>query len=214
MIITWYGQSCFKIQSGSASLVFDPFKKSIGLTLPKIEAQLVLVSHNHPDHNNTAAIKGDPFIINSPGEYELKRIRVRGINSYHDAVDGKERGLNIIYTVKMEDINLAHFGDLGQTQLTEKQLDAIGIIDILMIPVGGVYTINSDQAVNVINQIEPRIVIPMHYKIKGLKPKLDAVTNFLKELGEAGLRAEDKLVLKKKNLPTPEEKMKIVLLKT
>lgn len=213
MIITWYGQSCFKVQSGQDTVVIDPFDKSIGLTPPKFEAQLVLSTHEHPDHNNISTIKGDYFVIDGPGEYEYKGIRVNGIRSYHDNEEGKERGLNTIYVIRFEDILLAHLGDLGQEKLNETQIETIGDVDILMVPVGGNFTIDGEKALDIINQIEPRIAIPMHYKVKGLKPKLESVDGFLKAIGKTDLSPEEKLTIKKKDLPDPEAKTEIVLLK-
>jgi L-ascorbate metabolism protein UlaG (beta-lactamase superfamily) len=216
MVITWYGQSCFKIQSGQTVLIIDPFDKKIGLTPPKLEAQMVLVTHEHYDHNNVGVIKGSPFIIDSPGEYEVGGVRVRGIFSYHDTVDndkGDKREPNTIYTIRVEGIVLAHLGDLGQTQLTEEQLDALGEVDILMVPVGGTYTIGAKEAVEIIGQIEPKITIPMHYNVDGLKIKLAGVDRFLKELGQKDLKPQEKLTVKQNNLPDPEEKMEVVVLK-
>jgi L-ascorbate metabolism protein UlaG (beta-lactamase superfamily) len=213
MIITWYGQSCFRVQSGQTTIVIDPFDKSIELTPPKFEAQLVLVTHNHPDHNNISTIKGDYFVINGPGEYEYKGTRVSGIRSYHDNSHGEEAGLNTIYIINFEDIILVHLGDLGQDKLDEAQLEAMGEVDIVMVPVGGDSTIDGEKALDVINQIEPKIAIPMHFKTKGSKSKLDSVDNFLKTIGSTGLKAEEKLTIKKKDLPDPEGKMEVVLLK-
>ena len=213
MVINWYGQSCFKIQSGSTTLVIDPFEKKLGLTPPKFEAQIVLITHEHFDHNNVKDIKGEPFIIDGPGEYEYKGVKVWGIFSYHDDKEGKERGTNTIYKIQMEDIVLAHLGDLGQPQLTEQQLDALGEVDILMVPVGGTYTIDGATAVEIINQLQPRIAIPMHYKIKGLAVKLDSVDSFLKEIGKIDVEKIEKLTIKRKNLPDIEDKMEVVVFK-
>ncbi|MEX0877753.1 MAG: MBL fold metallo-hydrolase [Candidatus Spechtbacterales bacterium] len=213
MVITWYGQSCFKIQSGQLTVVIDPFDKSIGLTPPKFEAQMVLTTHDHFDHNNISTIKGDYFVVDGPGEYEYGGIRVRGIRSYHDNSGGEERGLNTIYVVTIEDINLLHMGDIGQDKLTEEQLDVIGEVDILMVPVGGNFTVDGEKALDISNQVEPKIVIPMHYKLKGLKPGLDDVSGFLKAIGKTDVTAEEKLTIKKKDLPDPENKMEVVVLK-
>lgn len=210
MVITWYGQSCFRVQSGPTTIIIDPFQKAIGLNPPKIEAQLVLVTHDHRDHNNVGTIKGSPFIIDGPGEYEYQGIRIRGIEAYHDNTEGKERGLNTIYTVTLEGFTLAHLGDLGQLQLSEKQLDRIGGVDVLMIPVGGFFTIDASQSPEIIGQLDPKIVIPMHYKVKGLTIKLEEVSAFLKEIGQPDVGAQEKFTLKKGALP--QEKMEVVVL--
>ena len=170
---------------------------------------MVLVSHQHYDHNNVADANPEAFIIKNPGEYEKQGIAVHGILSYHDKSEGKERGSNTIYIIKAEEMTLCHLGDLGQEKLTDEQIEAIGDVDILMIPVGGTYTINYKEAVGVISQIEPKIIVPMHYKIPDLKVDLDGVDKFVKELGLTSEKI-DKLKIAKKNLPT--EEMKLVIL--
>lgn len=210
MVITWYGQSCFKIQSGEVVLFTDPFDKEIGLTPPRGQANVVTVSHNHYDHNNREALSGEPLIVDGPGEYEIKGVEVKGIFSFHDDKEGKERGANTIYVIEMEGIKIGHLGDLGQAKLTAEQVEQIDGVDILMVPVGGTNTIDGETAVDIINQIEPRLVIPMHYKIPGLSLKADGVDVFLKEMGIAKKETVDKLTIKKKDLP--EEDMEIVVM--
>lgn len=212
MIITWQGHSCFKIQdkqgSEGVTLVTDPFDKEIGLKIPNFEADIVTISHDHSDHNNVKAIKGNPFLVNSPGEYDLKNVLIEGVDSYHDEEDGEKRGKNIIYRIEMEDISITHLGDLGHV-LDSSQLEKLTGTDILLIPVGGGYTLDAKKAVEVISQIEPRIVIPMHYKVEGLKIEIDPLEKFIKELGiEASY--EDKLKISKKDLP--QEDMELVVL--
>ncbi len=210
MVINWYGQSCFRLQSGKLTLFIDPFAKSIGLQPPRGEADLVMVTHDHPDHNNVGALSGDFFLIDGPGEYEAKGVRILGIQCFHDMKNGAERGLNTIYRFEVEDMTFVHCGDLGQKELTSEQLEALGDVDVLMIPVGSVYTIDGKQAAKIVNQIEPKLVIPMHYKIPGLSVKLEDASEFLKELGYEG-SAVDKLTLKQKDLS--EEHMQIIVMK-
>jgi L-ascorbate metabolism protein UlaG (beta-lactamase superfamily) len=211
MVITWYGQSCFKVQNGETVIICDPFSKEIGLVPPRGQAHLVTISHQHLDHNNSESLSGEPLIINGPGEYEVKGVNIQGILSYHDDKEGKDRGTNTIYLIEVEGIKICHLGDLGQKKLTDEQVEEIDEVDILMIPVGGVYTIDGEQAVEIINQIEPRIVIPMHYKIPGLNVKLDNVEVFLKEMGASKKVPQDKLTVKKKDLP--EEETEVVVMK-
>ncbi|MFA4942336.1 MAG: MBL fold metallo-hydrolase [Patescibacteria group bacterium] len=212
MIITWQGQSCFKIQdkvgSEGITLVTDPFDKSLGLKLPNFEADIITVSHNHADHNNTSAFRGAPKIVKSAGEYDIKGVMIEGILSYHDESQGKERGSNIIYRIEIDDITICHLGDLGHV-LDNKQLERLEGIDILLIPVGGNYTIDAKKAVEVISQIEPRIVIPMHYKTGDMKIDIDGVDKFVKELGIEATY-EEKLKINKKDLPA--EDMELVIL--
>lgn len=215
MDIIWYGQSCFKItttrQKGEQVLIIiDPFSDKTGLKLSSFEADILLITHDHYDHNNKKIVKGKPFLAEGPGEYESKEVFTQGIHSFHDEVEGSKRGVNTIFTIETERIRLCHLGDLGQKELTSEQLQKIGPIDVLMIPIGGTYTIDSTQALKIINQIQPRIVIPMHYSIPKLKIKLDKIDKFLKEIGQKSIEPQKKLQIKEKNLPT--EEMKVVVL--
>jgi len=186
--------------------LIDPFSKEIGLKPPRIKDNMVLVTHDHRDHNNLEGLNPEAFVIKNPGEYEKGGVAVCGILSYHDKSGGKERGLNTIYVIKTEDMILCHLGDLGQDKLTDEQVEAIGDVDILMIPVGGTYTIDHKEAVAVIGQIEPKIILPMHYKFPGLTSDLAGVDKFVKELGLSPEKM-DKLKMVKKNLPTEETKL-------
>ena len=206
MTITWFGQSCFRIETKEGSILIDPFSPDIGLRPPKIKDDLVLVSHEHYDHNNIEGAGSETFIVRTPGEYEKNGIAVLGIRSFHDKSEGKERGPNTIYVIKSEDMTVCHLGDLGQEKLTEQQVEEIGDVDILMIPVGGNYTINHKEAVGVISEIEPKIVIPMHYKVKGLESDIESADKFVKELGLTPEQA-DKFKIAKKTLPTEEIKL-------
>lgn len=206
MNISWYGHSCFRLETKDVSILIDPFSKEIGLRPPKIKDDLVLVTHGHYDHNNLEDLNPEAFVIDTPGEYEKKGVAVRGILSYHDKVGGKERGLNTIYVIKAEELTICHLGDLGQEKLDEAQVEEIGDVDILMIPVGGTYTINYKEAIGVIGQIEPKIIIPMHYRLKNLKVEIDGPEKFIKELGLTPENV-DKFKIAKKLLPTEEMKL-------
>ncbi len=209
MTINWFGQSCFRIEAKEGSVLIDPFSKEIGLKPPKIKDDIVLVTHDHYDHNSIEELPPESFLINNPGEYEKKGIAIRGISSYHDKSEGKERGLNTIYVIKAEEMTVCHLGDLGQEKLDEKQVEEIGDVDILLVPVGGKYTINSKEATEVISQIEPKVIIPMHYKTKDLKIDLDGAEKFVKELGLTPEKV-DKYKISKKLLPL--EEMRLVML--
>lgn len=216
MNIIWHGQSCFqittqKLKNNQVNIVIDPYSEDIGLRVPSLEADILLITHNHHDHNNVKAISGNPFLASGPGEYEIKDVYIEGISSWHDSAEGKERGENTIYTIEAEDLRLCHLGDLGQKELTEEQLEKIGDIDILMIPVGGNYTISVKEALKIMSQIEPKITIPMHYQIPKLKLKLDGADKFLRSLGIKSIEPQPKLSIKKKDI-SPEE-AKILILK-
>ena len=214
--ISWAGQSCFQIsvsnsKDHSADIVIDPFDEASGLKVPNFSADILLVSHDHHDHNNIKGVKGEPFIISGPGEYEVKEIFIKGIPSFHDDKEGKEKGKNTIYLIEAEGIKFCHLGDLGQKLLTDEQLEKIDGVDVLMIPVGGEYTISSTEAQKIISQIEPKMVIPMHYAIPKLNVKLDELAKFLKTMGEDSAAPQDKLTVKSSTLPK-DGAMEIVVL--
>ena len=213
MNIIWYGQSCFQISSSQGknnhvSIIIDPFGGDIGLKLPrKLEADIVLVSHDHFDHNNIKAVSGSPLVIKGPGEYDAKGVFIQGISGYHDNSQGAERGNVTIYIIEAEGLRICHLGDLGQKELSSDQLEKIGEVDILMIPVGGVYTIDADEAIKIMAQVEPKITIPMHYQIPKLKIKLGGIDKFLKALGMKSLEPLPKLSIKKKDISSEEAKI-------
>ena len=216
MNIIWHGQSCFQIlaarNKGEQTLILiDPFSEEIGLKLPKLEADILLISHRHRDHDNAKGVGGNYFLIDGPGEYEVKKVFIQGIPAFHDANLGQEHGPNTIYTLNTEGLRLCHLGDLGQKELTGEQLEKIGQVDILMIPVGGVYTISAREALKVMSQIEPKITIPMHYYLPKLKIKLDSLDKFLKAAGLKSIEPLNKLTIKEKDI-SPEE-AKIIVLK-
>lgn len=213
MDINWYGQACFKIKGKTATLVIDPYNpEATGLKLPKdLEARVVLSTHSHPDHNNIAAVSGNPTLITGPGEYEIAGATIEGVGVFHDNSQGLERGRNTLYHILIDGIDIVHLGDLGH-KLTEEQTSAIDNTDILLIPVGGTYTIDSETAAKVVVQLEPKIVIPMHYQIPGLKYDLDSVEDFLKEMGAENVVPVSKLTITKDKLP--EETTVVVLNKS
>ena len=232
MHITWHGQSLFQItispeKNIQVRIVIDPFDKSIGLRVPKLEADILLISRQHPDHNNVGAVSGipsaglrtdpstsskpSPFVIEGPGEYEVKNIFIQGILSFHDKNQGKEKDINTIYTIGGENIKLCHLGSFGQKELTEEQLEKIGEVDILIIPIGGKPTLSAKEAAKIMSQLEPKITIPMHYAIPKLKVKLESLDEFLKIFGIKSLSPINKFSIKKKDIST--EEAKIIVLK-
>ncbi len=212
MIITWFGQSCFEIKDkkklDNISIVIDPFDESIGLKVPKIKADILIISHSHKDHANKKAIEGNPYVIETAGEYDIKSTMIQGIESFHDENNGKDRGKNIIYRIEINGMSIVHLGDLGHI-LDSKQVEQLSNVDILLIPVGGKYTIDAKKATEIVSQIEPRIIIPMHYKIDNLNLDIDNVDNFVKAIGLKPTY-EDKLKIEKKDLP--QEDVELVIL--
>lgn len=214
MEINFLGHSCFRIRGKEASLVTDPFDPYIGFKLPKISADIVTISHDHKDHNNKEAVSGTtkrkkPFVISGPGEYEIAGVSIFGVATFHDPSGGSKRGTNTVYVIALDGMRVAHLGDLGHN-LTERQLEEVNGADILMIPVGGTYTINAKEAIEVVGQVEPKIIIPMHYRLPGLTIKLAPVEEFLKEIGAEAAQPAPKLMISKDKLPQERE---VVVLK-
>ncbi|MFA6183915.1 MAG: MBL fold metallo-hydrolase [Parcubacteria group bacterium] len=216
MNIQYYGHSCFKITTKSEGrntdgvvAFMDPFDKKIGLKPPQGRADIVFISHTqHDDHSNAEALKDSPVVIDTPGEYSIKGINVTGIDSFHDDKEGAERGRNTIFVLDTEDIRICHLGDLG-TELSVKQVEQIGEVDILMIPVGGKYTIDAKQSVKIAKKLSPAIIIPIHYKMTGTKIDIADEKEFCNEIGNCPKEKVNKITIKKKDL---EEKTMEVLL--
>lgn len=179
MLIEWYGHSCFRVTLESGKkIVMDPFDETVGYEQPQIEADIVLESHQHYDHSCTETIKGDFKLVTEPGEYSLDGAEIKGIPSYHDKKNGALRGKNIIFVIKAEGIALCHMGDQGFVP-TDDLLNEIGNVDILMIPVGGNFTINAKEAFETIEKIQPNITIPMHYRTMHTDMNIEGVHEFL-----------------------------------
>jgi len=210
MDISWLGHASFKLKGKAATVVTDPYEQQIGFKFPKTEADIVTVSHTHFDHNATGAVGGEPFIIDGVGEYEIKGVSIIGVDSFHDEKKGAERGKNILFNIQIDEVNVAHLGDLGQEALTTEQIEELGNVDVLLIPVGGFYTIDAPTAAKIVAQIEPKIVIPMHYATEGLTIKsLEGVDKFLKEMAKETGEKLAKLAITKEKLP---EELQLVLL--
>ena len=196
MDVTWHGLSCFRLRGKNATVVTDPYLPSVGVRLPRLEADLVTLSHGHPNHSNLDAVTTKAaFVVEGPGEYEVKGITVFGIRSFHDAVAGAEQGSNTIYVLEIDEVRLCHLGDLGHG-LDDETVEAIGTpVDVLLVPVGGGKALNATRAAEVVRSIEPRWVVPMHYRTPGLKTDLDGVDIFLKEMSVTEATPQGKLVV-------------------
>ncbi|HAU98892.1 MAG: Zn-dependent hydrolase of the beta-lactamase fold-like protein [Microgenomates group bacterium GW2011_GWF2_45_18] len=191
MKISYLGHSCFQIKTSLGTVVMDPYADpNVGEVLKKVTGDIVTISHTHDDHNAISKVQPSTkreksFVIDAPGEYEVGGISIFGIPSFHDAEQGAQRGTNIIFTVQAEDLVISHLGDLGHL-LTEEQVSALGAVDVLLCPVGGVFTIDPKQALATIKQINPSYVIPMHFKTdssKGEYEQLAPLADFLKLYG-------------------------------
>jgi L-ascorbate metabolism protein UlaG (beta-lactamase superfamily) len=200
MDITWLGHSCFRIKGSHATVVTDPYSKDLGYSLGKPTARIVTISHEHPGHSYVEGVGGQPRVVRRPGEYEISDVLIIGIATFHDREGGKKRGKNTVYLMEIDEVAVCHLGDLGHV-LTNEQIEDIGNVDVLLLPVGGVSTINASMAAEVVRQLEPKVVIPMHYKTPALKWELEPVDRFLKEIGAKQVASQPKLSVSKSNLP-------------
>lgn len=204
MDITYLGHSAFRIRGKNTTIVTDPYNsESVGLKFPKhIEADIVTISHGHKDHNEISVFDGTPYIVSGPGEYEIKGVGVVGV----------KRGKNTMYRIEVDGVSIVHLGDLDD-KLSAQEIDDLDGVNILMIPVGGVYTIDAAKAVDVIKEIEPNIVIPMHFGRPELRQEefgqLAPLSVFLKEIGKPDVVPQPKLIIAKDKLP---EEMQVVVL--
>lgn len=201
MKIRWLGHSSFLIESERGiKIITDPFDETLGYKLPQIKANIVTVSHEHFDHNYVRGIKGRPIVFKGPVKRESHKMEFTGIATYHDSVFGSKRGPNTIFIIKTDGLKLCHLGDLGHI-LNPDKLAEIGYIDILFIPVGGFYTIDSTQANQIVNDIKPRITIPMHYKTEAIKFSIDSVEAFLSNKDNVKRLESNELEIRKETLP-------------
>ncbi|RLF48488.1 MAG: Zn-dependent hydrolase [Thermoplasmata archaeon] len=206
MIIRWHGHACFEVRN-KIVLVFDPHDgKSIGIKPPSVKADLVLVSHDHFDHNAVRAVKGlTTKVISTVGKHRFDDIEIEGILTYHDEDMGRRRGKNTVFKVKMEGITLCHLGDLGH-MLNDEQTATLGRPDIMFIPVGGTFTIDASTAWELIKKVKPRVAIPMHYRVGGLSLSIAPLTPFLEFVGEKNtVHVGNEVEFTKEDLPTETE---------
>jgi len=179
MKIKWLGHSCFLLEESTGTkVVTDPYSCEVGHKMPQVEADAVTISHNHKDHNNAADVLGNPEIISSVGAFEVDGIHIYSIPTFHDDSNGKIRGGNLIFKFRLDGVEVCHLGDIGQ-ECSANILDAIGSTNVLIIPVGGNFTIDADTAKDYVDKIMPDIVIPMHYKTENCVYNIDYVEDFL-----------------------------------
>lgn len=181
MEITWYGLACFRLRSRALTVIADPYAPHFGLTLPKVRADVVTVSHDVPGHSYVAGVRSPEHMFNGPGEYEINGVFVTGVATYHKGKVG-ERQRSTAFVYEFEDLTVCHLGDMGVLPDRE-QIELLSGADVLLLPVGGGDTLDAAKAVEVVTELEPTIVIPMHYALPALTLKLDPVDKFLKEMG-------------------------------
>jgi len=200
MEITWLGHSCFRIRGKEATVITDPYDKSLGYSLGKPTANIVTLSHHHPDHDHVASVSGKPKIVDGPGEYEISNVLITGIATFHDGQKGRSKGKNTAYLIEIDDVTVCHLGDLGHV-LSPEQVEEMSDVDILLTPVGGVSTINAAAAAETVSLVQPKIVVPMHFKTDVVKRELEPLDKFLKEMGLKKTDPQPKLTISKTSLP-------------
>lgn len=200
MEITWLGHSCFKIKGRQVTVITDPYSPSLGYLLGKTSADIVTVSHQHEGHSYVQGIDGVRKVVSGPGEYEVGGVLIIGIATFHDGEGGAKGGKNTVYVMEIDEVTVCHLGDLGHG-LTAEQIEELGAVDVLLLPVGGVSTINAPMAAEVVRRLEPKVVVPMHYKTPALKRELEPVEKFLKEIGFRQPDPQSKLSFTRASLP-------------
>jgi L-ascorbate metabolism protein UlaG (beta-lactamase superfamily) len=214
MNITWHGSSCFRIQENSSgsdvTIVIDPFHPEGKAQPPRgLSGDLLLISRDHPAHNNAGIVGGDPFVITGPGEYEIKEASIIGVSTADQAAEPKDRVDNTMFYINLAGLHLLFLGDLTHP-LNESHYKDLHAIDVLFVPVGGKDVLGAKQAAEVIGQLEPRVIIPMHFQVGNFLPEYESVTPFLKAMGSADVEPVAKLKLTEKDMP--QEEMKIIVL--
>jgi L-ascorbate metabolism protein UlaG (beta-lactamase superfamily) len=210
MKIKWYGHSAFQITTnGGTRIIIDPYESgafggSLAYGRIKDEAEIVLTSHDHGDHNYIKDIQGKFIHIKEAGQYEEKGVKIRAIKTFHDKSKGRERGANLVFVVSAEDMVVAHLGDLGHT-LDVSILQDIGKVDILFLPVGGFYTIDAKEATKIMNDIGPAITIPMHYKTESINMPINSLEVFIKDKNNAKEADTSEITINKSKLPIINE---------
>ena len=201
MEIAWHGYSCFRLtERNSASIVTDPFNKSIGLASPRLKADVVTISHDAPGHSNSDNVKG-ARTITGPGEYEIGGAFITGVDTSSNKQEGdSEITPNTAYVIDYDSASVCHLGDMNAIP-SQTQIEALGTVDVLLVPVGGGKGLNVAQAAEIISLIEPSIVVPMHYRVGKVKVKLDPLSRFLKEMGVGKVNSEPNLKVIKSSLP-------------
>jgi len=207
--VTWLGHGCFRLRGRAAAVVTDPYPPAIGLKLSRMDAEVVTVSHDHDNHSYTQVVRDGAYEIRGPGEYEVAGVSVIGVPTYHDSEKGAKQGRNTVYLIEIDDVRVCHLGDLGH-KLGDVEAETVASPDVLLVPVGGQTAMNGAQAAEVVRQLEPRYVVPMHYAIPGLKLQLDPIDRFLKEMGVTSSEPQAKLAVQKSSVTEYETKVVVL----
>ena len=210
MDIDWFGHACFRIREKGVTVVTDPHPEGLGYERPRIRADVVTVSHPHPGHSAVKGFRGSPRVLSAPGEYEIAGVFVTGVPTYHDAAEGSEQGQNVAFLLDFDGLTVCHLGDLGHS-LTQEQVEAFDQVNVLLIPVGGANTLSGALAAEVVSVIEPKVVVPMHYKTPLVSRELDGVERFLRAMGAGQVEPQETLRVRAGALPDASGAQVVVL---
>ncbi len=207
MDITWLGHSCFRLHDADMVVVTDPYPTSVGLRIDNRPASVVTVSNSHPNHNHAESIEGDPKVFSSPGEYEYNGVTARGVMT--PLADGQPQvERNVAFSIEIGSINVCHLGDISMP-MTTRMIDELKPIDVVLVPTGGHCTLDMDQIYQTLQDLDAKIVIPMHYKTEGINVDVDPIDNFVRRMGLDEIQAQPRLVVTSANLGTD---MRVVLM--
>jgi L-ascorbate metabolism protein UlaG (beta-lactamase superfamily) len=197
--ITWLGHACFRLRSSELVVVTDPFPASIGLRPDSHPATVVTVSNTHPNHSHWPSVAGGPRLLDSPGEYEYAGVYVRGVMTplLPETPQGHR---NVAYTIELDNVRICHLGDIT-VPLTPRQIDELSPVDVLLVPTGGGCTLSMEQVFQMMQNLAPRVVIPMHYSISGVAVNLQGPEVFLRQMGISEVQPQSRLVVTANNLP-------------
>jgi L-ascorbate metabolism protein UlaG (beta-lactamase superfamily) len=207
--ITWLGHACFRLRGREVAVITDPYGRTAGLNLGRQSADIVTISHESSNHDAAAAVAGSPRVVRGPGEYEIRGVMITGVATPGERSAGRF-ARNTAYLIELDDLTVCHLGDLGKT-LTAEQIEALKDPDVLLIPAGGECTISAAEAAEVVSQLEPKLVIPMHYALPGLAVKLDSIDRFCREMGAQELRPQPRANVTRSSLP---DETTVVILET
>ncbi len=209
MRLYWLGHACFLLVAGDGTrVVTDPFNEQVGYPVPRVHADLVIVSHQHFDHNATGVLTGRPRVVAEPGEHRVGSLTVRGVATYHDTVQGRQRGTNTVFVITVDGVRVCHLGDLGH-ELSPAQITEIGPVDVLLVPVGGTFTVGPAEAQRTVEALRPAVAVPMHYRTPHVSLPLAPVEEFTRQFRRAAHR--DFLEAEAGSLPPPTEVVVLAL---
>jgi L-ascorbate metabolism protein UlaG (beta-lactamase superfamily) len=203
--IAWYGQAMFTVSGADVTVVIDPVPPHVGYHYDQVEADVLLMTHEHHDHTYTDGVKGNPKVITAAGNFEAAGLKIKGTGSFHDDVEGRDRGLNVIFSWEQAGFKVAHFGDLGH-RLSPELMSQFQGLDVAMVPVGGVFTIDGEQAAQMAVELKPRIFIPMHYLTPEIQIPLRPLKEFTRKVsGNVRVVSERPVTISRESRPVATE---------